>query len=345
METARTEDRAVRGDPGDRFDGWLIYIQRVSYIENVLLLIIVGAFLLYQRALDKPSWHRFALAGLVLALAAIFKQTGTYALIAVLLCWLITRRAHKGHLVLLGVAVAVIVAYIVAMHRMYDLPGRPWFTNQSLVQVRRVLGLQQSGGTLTSPGALVHLLEAQYRYFVPSVLVGLSALVLALRRLAQCYKARSWEPAEPNALLYSWMVSGVVIFGFQLAQVPAVLRADPDPRLPLCVDRGRPLGSEQPAEGHHSRGGGRRQRRLLRADPACLQLQHAAPRQRSTRPRTSRPTAVVVTEQSIGDLINQSWCTVKFAAQSVPTPPPVTPLPGARICSPVSTRGTPRSTS
>src|SRR5271166_6031292 len=36
------------------FDGWLLYIERVSYIENVLMVIIVAAMLLYQRALERP---------------------------------------------------------------------------------------------------------------------------------------------------------------------------------------------------------------------------------------------------------------------------------------------------
>ena len=45
------------------FDGWLMYIERVSYIENTLMLIIVVSFLLYQRALERPSWQRFAIAG------------------------------------------------------------------------------------------------------------------------------------------------------------------------------------------------------------------------------------------------------------------------------------------
>jgi 4-amino-4-deoxy-L-arabinose transferase-like glycosyltransferase len=300
------------------FDGWLIYIQRVSYIENVLLLIIVGAFVLYQRALDKPSWHRFALAGVMLALAAIFKQTGTYALVSVLLCWLIVRRSHKGHLVLLGAAIAVIIAYIVAMHRMYDLPGRPWFTNQSLVQLRRVLGLQQSGGTLTSPGALVHLLEAQYRYFVPSVLVGLSALVLAVRRLLQCYKARSWEPAEPNALLFSWMASGVVIFGFSSLKFPQYFALILIPSyLFLWTEVARwDLSSVRkviaPAV-------------AVVASVGCFALTVPAYSYNSLAKTEEYaaahipPKAVVVTEQSIGDLINQPWCTVKFAAPCLHT--------------------------
>ncbi|HWF81992.1 MAG TPA: glycosyltransferase family 39 protein [Streptosporangiaceae bacterium] len=295
------------------FDGWLIYIQRVSYIENVLLLIIVIAFLLYQRALERPSWHRFALAGVALACAAIFKQTGAYGIFAVLLCWLIVRRAHKGHLVLLGVAVAVIAAYIVAMHRMYDLPGRPWFTEQSLVQLRRVLGLQQSGGTLGSPSALLHLLAAQYRYFVPSVLVGLSALVVAVRRLAQCYRARNWLPARPNALLFSWMAAGVAIFGFSSLKFPQYFALILVPA--YCYlwtevarwDWRRAWKAAVPVV-------------AVVASVGCFALTVPAYTY-NTLQLTQQyaqdhipPNAVVVTEQSIGDLINQPWCTVEYPA-------------------------------
>jgi len=77
------------------FDGWLLYIERVSYMENALMLLIVTGFLLYQRALERPSWLRFAIAGAVIGFAGSFKQTGVYALLAVLLCWLVTRRAHR----------------------------------------------------------------------------------------------------------------------------------------------------------------------------------------------------------------------------------------------------------
>jgi len=300
------------------FDGWLIYIQRVSYIENVLLLIIVVAFLLYQRALERPSWHRFALAGVALAGAAIFKQTGAYGIFAVLLCWLIVRRAHKEHLVLLGVAVAVVFAYIVAMHRMYDLPGRPWFTQQSLVQLRRVLGLQQSGGTLGSPSALVHLLAAQYRYFVPSVLVGLSALVVAVRRLVQCYRARNWLPAQPNALLFSWMAAGVVIFGFSSLKFPqyfALILIPAYCYLWTEVARWDWSGARKASVAAVA----------VVASVGCFALTVPAYKYNTLQltqqyAQTHIPSGdTVITEQSIGDLISQPWCTVEFAAPCLNT--------------------------
>ena len=46
-------------------DGWLLYIQRISYIENMLLLLITAGMLLYQVALDKGKWQWFAVAGVV----------------------------------------------------------------------------------------------------------------------------------------------------------------------------------------------------------------------------------------------------------------------------------------
>ena len=178
------------------FDGWLLYIERVSYIENALMILVVLGFLLYQRALDQPSWWRFMIAGFAVGAAGNFKQTGAYVLMAVLFCWLIVRREHRGHFVLLGAAATVIAAYLFSMVRMYDVPGHPWFIDQSLVQVRRVLGLQRSGGTLTAPGGALHLLMAQYRYFVPSLLLAMAAFLISMRRTWECYRARDWSPGS-----------------------------------------------------------------------------------------------------------------------------------------------------
>jgi 4-amino-4-deoxy-L-arabinose transferase-like glycosyltransferase len=87
------------------FDGWLMYIERASYIENVLLVFVVGAMVAYKHALDRPAWYNFVLAGLLIGCAASFKQTGAYVITAALLCWLILRRDHRGHLLMLGPAI------------------------------------------------------------------------------------------------------------------------------------------------------------------------------------------------------------------------------------------------
>jgi 4-amino-4-deoxy-L-arabinose transferase-like glycosyltransferase len=201
-------------------DGWLMYVQRISYMENMLLLLVVAGMLLYQRALDAPSWWRFAAAGVLLGFAAAFKYTGVYVIGAVLLCWLITKRAHLRHLALLGCALASVSVAILYEVVALDTGGRNWWWQDTLVQVRRVLGIQQSGGTLTSPTAALHLLFAQYDVFAPSFLIALVTLVLALRRLWRCYRERDWRPVTGNALLWSWMASAIVIFGFSTLRYP-----------------------------------------------------------------------------------------------------------------------------
>lgn len=306
------------------FDGWLLYIERVSYIENALMLVIVIALLLYQRALERPSWQRFAVAGAAIGVAAIFKQTGVYVLLATLLCWLILRRDHKGHLVMVGVALTIIVAYLVTMTGMYNLPGHPWFTSQSLVQIQRVLGIQQSGGTLTSPGKLVHLLAAQYGIFVPSLLSALAATLIALRRLLACYRARNWLPARDNALIFAWLASGTVVFGlsslkfpqyFVLILVPAycflwteVTRWDWRTAWKAgTVGAATLAGLGSFALAVPS----------LSVNTLAEVQQYAA----THIPRTS----LVVTEQTVGDLIAQPWCTVEYAEPclaSAGKPPP-----------------------
>jgi 4-amino-4-deoxy-L-arabinose transferase-like glycosyltransferase len=294
------------------FDGWLLYIERVSYIENTLMILVVLGFLLYAWALDTPSWWRFLLAGAVLGAAASFKQTGAYVVVAVVFCWLIVRRDHRCHFILLGSALLVIGAYIGLMIVKYDPPGNPYFIHQSLVQIRRVLGLQQSGGTLTSAGGALHLLMQQYKYFVPSLIIAVCALALALRRTWQCYRARSWAPAASNAVLYAWLLTGAVVFGvsslkfpqyFVLILLPAycyfwteLAHWDLDPwwrtfwPIAAAVIGLMSFLLTVPAFNANS----------LQAVQA-----YAA--------KSIPSSAIVVTEETIGDLINQRWCMVEEA--------------------------------
>ena len=294
------------------FDGWLLYIERVSYIENTLMILVVLGFLLYARALDTKSLWRFLLAGLALGAAASFKQTGAYVVLAVLFCWLIVRRNHRGHLVLLSGALLVIAAYVSLMIVKYDPPGNPWFIHQSLVQIRRVLGLQQSGGTLTSVSGALHLLTQQYKYFVPSLVVAVCALALAIRRTWQCYRARSWAPVQSNAVLYAWLLTGVVVFGvstlkfpqyFVLILLPAycyfwteLARWDLDPWWRTFW----PIAAA--VVGTMS---------FLLTIPVfnVNSLEEVQTYAAGRIPAN----AIVVTEETVGDLINQRWCSVEDA--------------------------------
>lgn len=294
------------------FDGWLMYVQRISYIENALLLIIVAGLLAYQTALARNSWRWFLMAGMVLGFAAVFKQSGVYILPAVAFCWLILRRQHKCHLLLLGTAAVVFVTYVGVMARLYDIAGHDWYLQESMVQVRRVLGLQRSGGTLTSPVHFLNLITAQYRVFLPSLLVAAAAFGVAVRRLGQCYRARNWRPAQGNALLFAWLAAGIVVFGasslrfpqyFELLLVPLYCflwteiyrwqwwRSGKTALIALAAVAG--LGSFY--------------LRVLTYDHNVFaEVQRYAA---TAVPRHS----TILTEEAIGDLIQQPWCRVEYA--------------------------------
>jgi 4-amino-4-deoxy-L-arabinose transferase-like glycosyltransferase/putative flippase GtrA len=294
------------------FDGWLLYVERISYIENTLILVIAAVFLLYQRALERPSWHRFAVAGAALGCAAVFKHTGAYTLAAVLICWLITRRSHKGHLIMLGTALVVVVVYVAIMIRLFDIPGHHWYINQSLDQARRVLGLQHSGGTLTSPLKALHLLAAEYRIFAASLLVAIMSFAIAARRLVQCIRARTWAPVRGNALLFSWLAAGVVVFGLSSLKFPQyfVLLL-----IPMYCFAWSEIGHWKWRASRTWVLAGTAVAAGLAAFALSLSAFGANPFAQVQRYAAAHiPAAsVVVTEQGIGDLIRQPWCTVEKA--------------------------------
>jgi 4-amino-4-deoxy-L-arabinose transferase-like glycosyltransferase len=290
-------------------DGWLLFVQRVSYIENTLMVIIVAGLLLYERALRRPSARRFLAAGAVLGFAAVFKHTGGYVLLAVVLNWLIIRREKRNHWLLLAGAASVVVAYLAVMIPLFDNGRHDWYLQQTLVQLERVAGLRRSQGTLTSPAQFLHLIGHQYVIFGPSVAAALAGAAFIIVR---CARARSLEPVRHNSLLLAWAAAGVIVFGasairyqqyFELVLIPLYcllwtevcryVRAHPRAMPAAAVD-----GVIVVAAGL----GTFCARVLAHHDNVLGQVRLYAERD---IPRRS----VVVAEEEIGDEIPQQWCT------------------------------------
>jgi putative flippase GtrA/glycosyltransferase involved in cell wall biosynthesis len=195
------------------FDGWMLYIQRISYMENLLMVLVVGMFVTYRRALEKPQLGWFAAAGLLAGTATIFKHTGAYVLLAIVINWALVRRHHRQHLVALGVALTVVIAYVATMIHLFDYPGHDWYLQQTLVQVQRVLGLTRSKGTLSSPLEFLHLASRQYAVFLPSLLAATAGIVLLLVTLIGCLRRRSLALLKADTVIPSWTLAGVMVFG------------------------------------------------------------------------------------------------------------------------------------
>ena len=144
------------------------------------------------------------------------------------------------------------------------------------------------------------------------MLIALAAFLTVTHRVLQCYRARNWAPAQDNALLFSWLVTGIVVFGlsslkfpqyFALILIPAycflwteVARWDwrlAWKRTVIAVAAAAGLGSFRLTVP------------VFSVNTLAQVQQYAA---------TQIPLDnVVVTEQSIGDLIQQRWCTVEVA--------------------------------
>ena len=84
------------------FDGWLLYIERVSYIENALMIFVVLGFLLYARALDPHRGGGSPSPAVALGAAASFKQTGAYVFSRYCSAGWIVRRRRRGTALLAG---------------------------------------------------------------------------------------------------------------------------------------------------------------------------------------------------------------------------------------------------
>ena len=297
------------------FDGWLLFAQRVSYIENTLMVIIVAGLLLYERALRRPSARRFVLAGVVLGFAAAYKHTGGYVLLAVLFNWLITRRESRGHGLLLGSAAAVAAAYLAVMIPLFDHGRRDWYLHQTLIQLERVIGVRRSQGTLTTPAEFLHLLSHQYVIFAPSLVAALAGAAFIT---ARCARARSLDPLRANSLLLSWSAAAVVVFGasaihyqqyFQLVLIPldcllwteVCRHVRGHPRaFPAVTAAGLLIVTASLATFYF--------RVLDRDDNVLRQVQGYA---RHEIPRRS----IVLTSEEIGDEIPQPWCTPACASR------------------------------
>jgi 4-amino-4-deoxy-L-arabinose transferase-like glycosyltransferase len=294
-------------------DGWLLYIQRVSYIENTLFVLIVAGVLLYQRALERPGALRFFIAGAVIGCATVFKYTGACVVLAAGIHWLIMRRRHRDHLILLGAWALTVAAYIGAMTPLFDVGSKDWFISDNLLQFERVVGLRSSGGTLTSPLALGHLLVHQYAVFLPSFIIAVAAFALIVARIVRCVRTRSVAPLQRNTLLFSWSVAALIAVGvssvryqqyFALFLVPMYCYLWTElPSIVTWRPRLKQLGPVLAAVVVLAGLGSFSLRVLSRSDNVLAQIRQYA----LTRiPRSD----VVLAPEQIGDELTQRWCTL-----------------------------------
>jgi hypothetical protein len=190
-------------------DPWIILTNAAVYIENSQLVLILVAVWAYWRATraDESARRdyvfRYVLAGLLLGVAMVYKQIGSYLVLAVLINLLLTRRQHwRGHGYLLGTAAVVLVAYLGSMQAIFGSA----FDHGTYTQLLRALGLRYSPGLNYSPLTAVKAVLQTYWIFVMTVATMVVGGVIAVTCLVQQLRGRR----QRETLVLSWALAALL---------------------------------------------------------------------------------------------------------------------------------------
>jgi 4-amino-4-deoxy-L-arabinose transferase-like glycosyltransferase len=302
-------------------DGWLVFSNRVSWIENTLVLLGVFGLWMYVRALDKSKVSWFVAAGAILGLTRVYKHVGVIFVGAVFIHWLIRRQQTRRHLVLFATSVAVGAAYLAAMSAIYGQT----FWDQSSIQFRRSTGEQSSRGALNQIGDIVAPLMDQYKIFAVTLgLAGVAVVTLITFRTVQMIKRRSAASASDHSLLVAWAASALIFFALLQLRFPHYFILVLLPLLVYLTAEIRMLVLRYQARGAHraQRWPSTARLVLVAAGLAIVILNGIAFHQRFIAPSQDdalRETAAwvaanvpadatVITEESIGVMIDQPYC-------------------------------------
>ena len=288
-------------------DGWLVFTNRVSWIENIMMVLAVGGLVVYDQALRSGRLRSFAAAGALLGGAAVYKHVGIYVLVAVLAHWaLATRGQRREHAILVLTAGGVIVAYILGAILLTLSDGSSAFLADSGVQLQRLTGDKASRGSIGG-GATLGALTGPYKVFALTLAVSATGGALVAWRGAQALRRRSMA-AIPDPLLFCWAASALVCFAalklkmghyFMMVELPLLLVVAAELR-PWLRDRRRlALGLLAV---------------VLAANMMTFTLRfvdrhdNALGAVAAYAARDLPPDALVLTEESVGSIIGQPYC-------------------------------------
>lgn len=227
-------------------DGWLIFSNRISWIENTMLVLAVGGILAYDHARRDGRTTWFAAAGALLGAACIYKHLGAYLLVAVGIAWLVTRTQHRQHIVLFATAGAVVAVYLLAMLAIFGGD----YVDATAVQLERLTGRKEARGSIGGTGQVLDAITGPYKIYATTLgLTAASGLLLA-RRVFLLARRRFAPEAAGDPLLLGWAAAAIVSFAamglkmghyFMLILIPLYLftAAEVIPPAVRLVRRGR----------------------------------------------------------------------------------------------------------
>jgi hypothetical protein len=297
-------------------DGWLLFTNRVSWIENVMFVLVAAGMLAYDRGLRSRSPRAFVVAGALLGLAIIFKHLAAFAVVAVLINWALTREQPREHRRLLKVVGAIVLTFVVALTAFSQVHGHNVFLSDSWVQLERVAGQKAARGSIGG-SAVLEAVAGRYKVFAPTL--GLSALALALLAI-RCWQIarRRTTSAVPDPMLFSWAIAAALAFGalklkmahyFMMIEVPLLLYLASEAAAWLDRRRARAASTRRLTRVAITVALGLLIANLVTFDRRFVsRTDNALAGVRAFMSATADPHALVATEESVGSIISQPYC-------------------------------------
>lgn len=300
-------------------DGWMVFTNRIGWIENTMMVLALLGLWLYCRADESGRNRDFVLAGVAIGACVIFKHVAAYVLLAVVINWFIQgRHSTRQHFFLLASSLAVFAVYLLAMTLIYSYDGGNHYWDQFGVQFDRTTGSGEARGTLENPNQAFDAIFSAYYVFYATIILGALSVGLVVWRVVQAVVTRSLQRLKPVSLAFSWALSALVFFGlinlkfphyflmaitplyiYLSAEVVQLYKAKPEWGKGLGLALAIVVGLNIVTFGQ----------RIVGHNDNALEAVKAYTAE------SLPPNAVVVTEESVGTIIPQPYCKLHRAGE------------------------------
>jgi 4-amino-4-deoxy-L-arabinose transferase-like glycosyltransferase len=173
-------------------------------LDTTAVAIGMAGLILFTQAMrnQKTSW--FVAAGLVIGAAVIYKHIAVVFFLTIAIHWLITKGNRRQHVLVLITAGSIVALYILGM---VIFVGEP-FTQATIVQIRRTLGLQEARGLQYGPTEAFRAMAQTYWAFGGSVLsLGIGVLTAIL--ISKSHR----QDKSPLAIITAWALAAFLMLG------------------------------------------------------------------------------------------------------------------------------------
>jgi cellulose synthase/poly-beta-1,6-N-acetylglucosamine synthase-like glycosyltransferase len=188
-------------------DGWIVFANRISWIDNSVVVFGVLGIWAYFHALKRDSGRAYIAAGLALGFTLVFKQLGVYFCAIPALNWVFSRQRTRGHLVMLGTVGVCVMLYLAYMLSVY----KSAFMRQTMSQIFRSSGSVTSRGVV-SPQDVITALVGQYHIFAFTVLLCVVSLAWLGTDIFRSIRRRDGSWLRRYSIEASWIIAGIVVF-------------------------------------------------------------------------------------------------------------------------------------